>query len=189
MKKSLEISTLRFKKLKELLTASLVVWSFNKKSGKLRHGRNLFLYVFKPKFTDLLEFCLDTLPSKYKVKDQTTDLIIDESYSKFILGEYSLSTMGSDYKFNTVRNVFRLGFLEKEYYLNHYSNKISLPTLILLKKEFKDKDIYNLFVPIRMKIQERLLNIDARVYDFVTREFNLLRASPNRIREPISFVA
>jgi hypothetical protein len=196
MRKQLGLNLLRFKKLKELISVTLCYgtkwFSFNK-VNEIRYGKNIFGYIFKPKFIDGLEFCVNNLMSSYKLDDTkqnyTLNQIIDDAYCKSILEEYDLSTMGADFKFNTIRNIFRYSFKSRDYVINHYSNKISLPMITLLKREFADKDVYNLIIPIRIKIQMRLSRIETDVYDFVTREFNLLRASPNHCRSPILLVA
>lgn len=183
------LSRLRFKKLKELISNALGHWFTFTKSGEIRYERTLLRYIFKPKFTTILEFCMCKLPGVYNISDikhtHTMETIIDTAYSNFILGEYSILDKGADFKFNTIRNIFRYRFRTKEYMINHYSNRLSIPIIRILKQEFTDKDILNIVIPARINIMAVVRNFEEGAYDYIRREFNLVRAGPSNLRSPL----
>jgi hypothetical protein len=193
MRRSEGISKLRFKKLKEMLTAVHGKWHSFNRTGDIRYGKNAFEYAVHPKFTSPLEFCVNVLPGRFNVSsvkhNYTIDQIIDLSYSNFILGEYNVSDQGADYKFNTIRNVFKNNFKSKEYMVNHYSNKLLLPVIKFLKKEFADRDYLNIAIPIKVNAMVILRNIESGIRDYVRKEFNLVRAGPFNIESHLLLVA
>jgi hypothetical protein len=186
------LTPLRFKKLKELLHSHYGRWVTLNSAGEIHHGLNLYNYIFRPRTTSLLEFCMNDLTDSFKVSIKgtyTIDQIIDLAYSNFILGEYNMSSIGADFKFNTIRNVFKYNFKSRKYMINHYSHKLSLPIISILKKEFVDRDVINLFIPVKLKIMERVKEVENGIRDHVRREFALLRAGPYNIRSPLTLVA
>lgn len=192
MKSLLGFSKLRLRKFKELIKSNLgKIFSVNK-MGEIRYGRNIFRYVFKPKFTHHLEFCINDLPLIYKITVKscyTAEDIVDIAYSKFILGEYNIQDLGAGFKFNTIRNIFKNGFKSKEYLINHYSNKLSLPIIKLLQKEFVDRDVINIVVPVKISLMTVIREFETGIIDHVRKEFNLMRAGPVNIRSPLTLVA
>jgi hypothetical protein len=186
------LSPLRFKKLKELLHAHYGRCISFSRTGNIRYGRNIFSYVFRPKFTSLLESCFNGVRKTFNVptdSDYTIDQIIDIAYSNFILGEYNLSNLGADYKFNTIRNVFKQRFKSDRYMVNHYAGKLSIPVIRLLKKEFADRDILNIMMPVRVHLLAMVRDIESGIIDHVRRQFSLMRAGPYDIRSPLTLVA
>jgi hypothetical protein len=167
------LSHLRLKKVRELLKSQLG-FCYLRKNGEIRYGRNLIDFMFRPERTSLLEFFTTTRGE--------LESTIDNAYSKFILGEYNLMDQGADFKFNTIRNVFKDMFRTDEHMVNHYAHKLSLPMVRLLEKQFPDKDILNLIVPVKATVKVKVRNIEDSIYDYVKREFNLVRAGPNTIR-------
>lgn len=171
------LSHLRLKKVRELLKVQLRFY-YLYKNGEIKYGRNLIDFVFHPRRTSLLEF--------FTIKDHSKlESIIDTTYSNFILGEYSIIDRGADFKFNTIRNIFKDMFRTREYMVNHYSNKLSLPMIKLLKKEFKDKDVFNIIIPAKPSVMAILKGFEDSIYDYVRREYNLVRAGPYSIRSPL----
>ena len=163
-----------------------------RKNGEIRYGRTLIGFVLRPRRTSFLEFCITDLPLIFKISvksNYTIDNIIDMAYSNFILGEYNMSDLDADFKFNTIRNIFRDRFRSKEYMINHYSNKLSLPIIQYLKKELSDRDILNIVIPARISIMTVVREFENGVIDHVRKEFNLMRAGPYNVRSPLTLVA
>jgi hypothetical protein len=186
------LSPLRFKKIKEVSHAVCGKWATFNKTGNLRWSRTLWGYLFHPKTTSLLEFCFNKVRKDFNVptnSDYTIDQIIDIAYSNFILNEYNLSDLGADYKFNTIRNVFKHHFKSDHYMANHYAGKLSIPVIRLLKKEFADRDILNIIMPIRINLLAVVRDIESGIIDHVRRQFSLMRAGPYDIRSPLTLVA
>ena len=191
MKKRFGLTTLRFKKVGELMKSQLGVYRL-RKNGEIRYGRTLIGFVFRPRRTSFLEFCITDLPLIFKISvksNYTIDNIIDMAYSNFILGEYNMSDLDADFKFNTIRNIFRDSFRSKEYMINHYSNKLSLPIIQYLKKELSDRDILNIVIPARISIMTVVREFENGIIDHVRKEFNLMRAGPYNVRSPLTLVA
>jgi hypothetical protein len=172
----LQLSHLRLKKAKELLKLQFKFYYLTK-AGDIRYGRNLIDFVFHPQYTSLLEF-FTTTSSKL-------ESTIDNEYTKYILGEYSVLDKGADFKFNTIRNLFKWGFRTKDYMVNHYYGKLSLPVIKLLKKEFADLDVLNIVIPIRVTITTKIIEFANSKYDNIMKDYALLRAGPYRTRDPI----
>lgn len=192
MKNKLGLTPLRFKKFKELVKATLGRFYSINKMGDIRYGSNIFKYIFKPKFIHHLEFCINNLSTTYKVpvkSNYTIDTIIDIAYSNYILGEYNMSDLGVDFKFNTIRNVLKYHFKTKEYMINHYSGRLSIPIIQLLKKEFSEIDILNLVVPAKINIMAIVREFENGITNHIRQEFNLMRAGPYNIRSPLRVVA
>ena len=190
MKKHFGLSLVKYRKLKELLSAEAKWWTISK-AGDIRYANNVLGYIFHPMHISLPVFCMTVLPGTYKVSDytdHTIDQIIDIAYSHFILGAYDLSSMGADYKFNTIRNVFAHHFKSKAYVINHYSNRLSMPVIKLLKKEFADRDILNLLIPERTPLLNIVRDYKHGIIDHVRKQFSLMRAGPYETR-PILLVA
>jgi predicted DNA-binding protein YlxM (UPF0122 family) len=186
------LSQLRFRKFKELLHSVHGRWCSINKAGGIRYSNNIFRYIVKPKTTSFTEFCIYKLTDIYKVSVKsctTIDQIIDETYSHFILGEYNLSSMGADFKFNTIRNAFKDHFKSREYMINHYSNKLSIPVIRLLKKEFADKDILNVVISVYHNLMGIIRDVESGIIDHVRKQFSLMRAGPINIRSPLTLVA
>ena len=192
MKKRFGLSKLRFKKFRELVRTKYGMWSTLNNRDEIRYGKTMFDYIFRPKFIPCLEFCINDLSVTYKVSikaSYTIDNIIDIAYSNFILGEYNMSDRGADFKFNTIRNVFKYYFKSREYMINHYSHKLSLPVIQLLKKEFTDIDVLNIVMPARISLMTVVKEFENGIFDHVRKEFNLMRAGPVNIRSPLTLVA
>jgi hypothetical protein len=170
-----QLSHLRLKKVSELLKLRLGVYRWCK-NGEIKYGRNLIDFVFHPRRTNLLEFFTTT--------SSELESTIDNEYSKYILGTYNILDQGADFKFNTIRNIFKDMFKTRGYMVNHYSNKLSLPMLKQLKKEFVDRDILNV-IPARNSIIVTLREFEDSIYSYVKREYNLVRAGPYNIRSPL----
>jgi hypothetical protein len=188
----LGLTKLRFRQLNEMLSSIAGRWHYVNKTGRIRYGRTILRYVFKPKFTSLPEFCIKKLQVIYKIPSNlhcTIDQIIDMSYSNFILEQYDLSTMGANHRFNTIRNVLKYNFRSKEYMINHYSNKLSLPVIKFLKKDFADRDYLNIAVPAKIGFMAIVRSIESGIRDHVRKEFSLVRAGPYTIRSPLVLVA
>ncbi|MBE3086139.1 MAG: hypothetical protein IMZ64_07980 [Bacteroidetes bacterium] len=187
------LSRLRFRKWKELLNTVHGKWHSFTKTGDIRYGRSILGYIFKPRYTSFPEFCMNKLTETFKVPsslDYTIDHIIDISYSNFILGEYNMSDMGADFKFNTIRNVFKYHFKSRKYVINHYSEQLSLPVIQFLKKEFADRDYLNIVMPVKVDLMAVVRNLKMSIGDYVQREFNLVRAGPYyNVRSPLILVA
>ena len=191
MKKRFGLSKLRFKKVGELMKSRLGVYRL-RKNGEIRYNRTLIGFIFKPRRTSFLEFCIDDLSVTYRVSikaSYTIDNIIDIAYSNFILGEYNMSDYDADFKFNTIRNVFKYYFKSREYMINHYSHQLSLPIIQLLKREFVDIDILNIVMPARISLLAIVKEFENGIFDHVRKEFNLMRAGPVNIRSPLTLVA
>jgi hypothetical protein len=178
----LQLSHLRLKKAKELLKLQFKFYYLNK-AGDIRYGRNLIDFVFHPQYTSLLEFFATGYRSK--ISSSELESTIDTRYSKYILGEYSIVDKGADFKFNTIRNLFKWGFRTKDYMVNHYYGKLSLPVIKLLKKEFADLDVLNIVIPIRVTITTKIIEFANSKYDNIMKDYALLRAGPYRTRDPI----
>lgn len=192
MKSFKGLSRLRLKKVNELIYAQLGKWVFINKVGRIRYSRTLIGFIFNPKHIDFLEFCYTVMADTFKVKastDYTIDQLIDICYSKFILKEYSLAEIGADYKFYTIRNIFRNSFQSREYLINHYSHKLSLPVVTFLKKEFADRDYLNIAMPLTVTLIARVRKLESGIIDHVRKEFNLVRAGPSYTRSPLTLVA
>ena len=170
------LSHLRLKKVRELVKAQYRYY-YLCKNGEIVYGRNLIDFMFHRRRTSLLEF--------FSTTSGELGSAIDTAYSVFILREYSVMDQGADFKFNTIRNVFKDMFKSDKHMINHYANKLSLPMIQLLKKEFVDRDILNLIVPAKATIKVKVRNIEDSIYDYVKREFNLVRAGPYLIRSPL----
>lgn len=171
------ISHLRLKKVRELIKVKFI-WVHLNKTGDIRYGRNLIDFILRPRYTSLLEF--------FNVINRIElDSAIDTAYSVFILKEYSIVDKGADFKFNTIRNVFKDMFRTKAYMVTHYADKLTLPMIHILKKQFPDRDILNLIVPAKITIKVKIRNIEDSIYDYVKRESNLVRAGPYLIRSPL----
>jgi hypothetical protein len=186
----LRLSHLRLKKIKEVIRAHFdgCVF-FNKKTGNIRYGRNLIDFVFRPNKTSLLEFCM-ILFNQYNVEqDFTIESTIDIVYSMFILEKYNIIDKGADFKFNTIRNLFKHGFRTRTYMINHYSHKLSLPIIRILKKEFEDLDILNIVVPERVSVLGIIREFETGIYNHIMKDFALLRAGPYHIRSPLKVAA
>jgi hypothetical protein len=175
----LGLSHLRLKKVGELLKLQLGIYIL-RKNGEIRYGRNLIDFLFHPERTSLLEIFTTT-----RSKLEST---IDTTYSEFILNQYSIKDKGVAFKFNTIRNLFKDSFRSKEYMINHYSNKLSMPIIKFLKKEFKDVDILNFVIPAKINVMARIREFEGGIYDHVMKDFALLRAGPHRSRDPILLV-
>lgn len=191
MKRIFGLSKLRFKKVRELMKAQLGI-NYLCKNGEIRYHRTLIGFIFKPRRTSLLEFCINDLSVTYKVPikaNYTIDNIIDMAYSNFILGEYNMSDRGADFKFNTIRNVLKYHFKSREYMVNHYSHQLSLPVIQLLKREFADIDVLNIVIPAKVSVMAVVKEFENGIYDYVRKEFNLMRAGPVNIRSPLTLVA
>jgi hypothetical protein len=174
----LGLSHLRLKKLVELIHAELGRYATINKTGEIRYAKNILIYIFRPRFTSYLEFLSTTDRSQ-------VDSTIDTTYSQFILGEYSIVDKGADFKFNTLRNLFKWGFHTKQYMINHYIDKLSLPIIKRLKKEFVDLDVLNIVVPQKINIMAMVREFENGIYDYVRREYALVRAGPYNIRDPL----
>jgi hypothetical protein len=177
------LSHLRLKKVKEIIRAYLgSCVFFNQKTGIIRYGRNLIDFLFKPSYTSLLEF--------FTTKDRSElESKIDIMYSTYILEEYDIVDKGADFKFNTIRNLFKFGFRTKTYMVNHYSHKLSLPIIRILKKEFEDLDILNIVIPERINVMARIIEFETGIYDHIMKDFALLRAGPYHVRSPLRVAA
>jgi hypothetical protein len=172
----LGLSHLRFKKLKELIKVKFNI-SFLCRNGEIVYGRNLIDFMLHGRRTNILEFCAVLRVTNKLPKDSAIEYVIDTAYSNFILSEYDIKDQGADFKFYTIRNVFKDAFKSKEYMVNHYSHKLSLPVIKLLQKEFKDKDVFNI-IPAKPSIVTVLRGFEDSIYDYVRREYNLVRAGP-----------
>jgi hypothetical protein len=148
------------------------------KNGQIAYGRSIFEYIFHARKTSLLEFFTITDHSKL-------ESTIDNTYSQFILGEYNILDKGANFKFNTIRNLFKWGFRTDRYMINHYANKLSIPVIKLLKKEFADLDILNIAIPVRINIMAIIKEFENGIFDYVRRDYALMRAGPYNIRSPI----
>ena len=185
------LSKLRFKKVCELMKVQLGVYH-RCKNGEIRYGKTILNYLFSPRRTSLLEFCYNDLVKTFKVNVKSSygiDQIIDDAYSNFILGEYNLQDSGADFKFNTIRNVFKYHFKSRDYMINHYSRKLSLPIIQFLKEEFSDRDYLNVAQASKPSLLAIVREFENGVYDHVRKEFALLRAGPINIRSPLTLVA
>jgi hypothetical protein len=69
--------------------------------------------------------------------------------------------------------------------INHYTDKLSLPIIKLLKKEFADLDVLNIIVPRKVSIMTVIKEFENGIYDYVRREYALVRAGPYNIRDPL----
>ena len=172
-----ELSHLRLKKVIELLKVQLGI-IYLCKNGDIRYGRNLIDFLFRPRWTSLLKFFVTDDRSKI-------EFTIDVEYSRYILKEYNIIDKGADFKFNTLRNLFKWGFRTKQYMINHYTDKLSLPVIRLLKKEFTDLDVLNIVVPRKINIMAIIKEFENGIYDYVRREYALVRAGPYNIRDPL----
>ena len=187
--KHLNLSPTRRRKLKELLHEQCSVYTISK-AGDVRYGTNILRYIFKPNYISLTAFCLTVLTGTYKVPynaDYPIDRIIDIAYSNFILGSYNLSAMGADYKFNTFRNVFRFGFRRRSAVINHYSDKLSVPVIKILRKELTEMEILNLLISERVPLSKMIRDVEHGIIDHVRKQFSLMRAGPEW--SPIRLVA
>lgn len=192
MNKHFGLTPLRYKKLKELFSTVHGRWNSFNKVGDVRYGRNLFKYLFQPRHTNYFVFCVEEACDTFKVKhisNYTMEQVIDIAYSNFILGEYNVSSMGAGFKFNTIRNVFKYNFHTSEYMINHYSDKLSLPIIQFLKKEFADRDYLNIVIPVKVRFTAIIKNIEFNVKDHIDKNINLVRAGPFNIRSPLLQVA
>ena len=167
------LSRLRLKKVAELLKSQLRYY-YLRKNGEIRYGRNLIDFMFKPERTSLLEFFTTTRGE--------LESAIDNAYSVFILNEYNIRDKGADFKFNTIRNIFKHRFQTRDYVVTHYSNKLSIPVIKILKREFSDLDILNIVIPAKVNIMAIIREFENTAYDYVKREYNLVRAGPYKIR-------
>jgi hypothetical protein len=191
MHRILGLSHLRFKKVGELMKFQFGVYHC-RKNGEIRFGKNMFDYIFHPRRTSLLEFCYNDLVKTFKVNIKSSygiDQIIDIAYSNFVLGEYNLAETGADFKFNTVRNVFKYAFKTRDYVINHYSHKLSLPVIQFLREEFSDRDYLNIILPTKVSVAVWFREFETGIIDHVRKEFSLLRAGPIHIRSPLTLVA
>jgi hypothetical protein len=173
-----KLSHLRLRKVRELLKSQLGLYRL-RKNGDVRYGRNLIDFIFRPVRTSLPEF-ISTL-----VSGDNLESMIDDAYSNFILDEYNLLDKGADFKFNTIRNVFKYGFKSDSHMINHYSDRLSLSVLSYLRTEFKDLDVHNFVVPVKVKIKVILKGFEDSIYDYIKRDFALVRAGPYNIRSPL----
>jgi hypothetical protein len=175
----IQLSQLRFKKVKELVRAHYGRSTSFTKAGNIRHGRNVLIYIFKPEYTSLFEFC-----ANFHLEG-TIESIIDRAYSNYISGKYNLLDLDANFKFNTIRNLFKDGFHREKYMINHYSHKLSIPIIRFLKKEFSDKDIFNIVMPAKVNVMAILRGFEDSIYRYAVREFALVRAGPGCIRSPL----
>jgi hypothetical protein len=173
-----KLSHLRLKKVKELLSGYYRYYSFTK-TGDIRYGISLLRYIFKPKYTSLLQF-ISTLSS-----GDNLESMIDNAYSDFILEECDILDKGADFKFNTIRNVFKYGFRSNSHMVNHYSDRLSIAVVKQLKAKLQDIDIHNFVIPAKVKIKVILKGFEDSIYDYIKREFALVRAGPYNIRSPL----
>ena len=173
-----KLSHLRLKKVRELMKSQLGIYSYLYKNGDVRYGRNLIDFIFKPVRTSLLEF-ISTL-----VSGNNLESMIDNAYSNFILDEYNLLDKGADFKFNTLRNVFKYGFRSNNHMINHYSDRLSMIVVKQLKVTLNDIDIHNFVIPAKVKITVILKGFEDSIYDYIKRGSALVRAGPN-IRAPL----
>jgi hypothetical protein len=178
----IKLSHLRLKKVKELVYAQYGKWTSFTKTGDVRTGKNIFEYIFKPRHISLLEFFAITDHSKL-------ESTIDVTYSRFILEEDNILEKGADFKFRTIRNLFKWGFRTNEHMVNHYADKLSLPVITLLRKEFADLDILNIVVPRKVNIMTVVKEFETGIYDYIMKDYALLRAGPYHIRDPLRAVA
>lgn len=170
------LSRLRLKKLNELISVYLGRYHSINNCGDIRYGKSVLAYLLRPKFTTILEFCHDLSP------DHGIESTIDNAYSKFILGEYNLRDKGADFKFHTIRNVFKNSFRTKAHVINHYANQLTLPVIRILKEEFADKDLLNITIPAKVNIMAVVREFENSAFEYIAREFNLVRAGPYNIR-------
>ena len=176
-----ELSHLRLKKVIELLKVQLGI-IYLCKNGDIRYGRNLIDFLFRPRWTSLLKFFVTDDRSKI-------EFTIDVEYSRYILKEYNIIDKGADFKFNTIRNLFKWRFKTKTYMVNHYADKLSLPIIKILKKEFEDLDILNIVIPERINIMSVIKEFENGIYDHIMKDFALLRAGPYNIKATLIRVA
>jgi hypothetical protein len=63
--------------------------------------------------------------------------------------------------------------------VNHYANKLSIPIVKMLKKEFDDLDILNVITPRKVKVISIIKEFENGIYDHIMRNYALLRAGPD----------
>ena len=149
-----------------------------RKNGEIVYAHTLLKFLYHRQRTSLLEFFTTTDRSKL-------ESIIDTTYSNYILEECNILDKGADFKFNTIRNVFRYRFRTKDYMINHYSHKLSLPIIKILKHEFADKDVLNIVMPAKINVMAIIREFGNGIYEYANREYNLVRAGPYSIRSPL----